>query len=128
MSLQDTFLGQKKGAAQLVHSLFGQDGAELAAILERELGDQARFDHRELASADVDALWQALPSIASLVSQGSPDDLDGLKASSYAFRLMSFAQSLNRLPAGARSTFETILGDFGLGMLEVENYVNDFVK
>jgi len=128
MSLQDLFLRQKKGAAQLVHALFGQDPGELPGILERVLGEQVRYDHRSSAVAEVDSAWSALPAIASLVGQGAPADLDALKASSYAFRLMTLAQALERLPEASKGAFAAVLDDFGLGIQEVESYASDFVR
>lgn len=128
MTIQATFMSQKKGAAQLIHSLFGSDGSEIAAVLERELGEQVRYDHREVDPSVLDAQWKELPAIASLVGQGSASDLEALKASSYAFRLMTLAQCRVRMPESARSAMLSILDDFGLGMKEVESYAKDFVR
>jgi len=128
MSLEDTLLNQKKGVAQLIHTIFGSSGPEVAAILERELGEQIKYDHREVASNELDALWRELPSIVSLIGQGSASDLDALKSSSYAFRLMTLAQCLARLPKNKQRDLASILETFGLGLQEVESYAKDFVK
>ena len=128
MSLQDVFRAQKQGVAQMVQALFESDGAALAEILERDLGDQVRYDHREVAPAELDALWKGLPTIASRLGTGSAADLEALKASSYAFRLMTLAQSLTRLPAASQDAFQAILDEFGLGRKEVEAYAADFVR
>jgi hypothetical protein len=128
MSLQDVFQAQKQGVAGLIHALYGTDGAALAEILERELGEQVRYDHREVAPAELDAVWKGLPSIASRLGSGTAADLETLKGSSYAFRLMTLAQSLTRLPPASQGAFQAILDDFGLGRKEVEAYVADFVK
>ncbi len=128
MSLQEVFLNQKKGTAQLIAEVFGQNLPELATTLDRELGEQVRFDHREIAVAELDGIWNALPSIGSLVGSGSRSDLDALKNSSYAFRLMTLAQASRRLQAQGKSAFAGILDEFGLGELEVESYANDFVR
>ena len=108
--------------------LFGSDGGQVAAILERELGEQIRYDHREVASAELDALWRDLPSIASLLGQSEASDLEAIKASSYALRLMALAQCKVRMPEATRSSMLSTLDGFGLGMKEVENYAKDFVK
>lgn len=128
MSLQDTFFGQKKGVAQLIHTLFGSSGSEVAVVLERELGEQIRYDHREVASTELDAIWSRIPSIKSLLDQGNSNDIEALKASSYAFRMMALAQCHVRMPESLRTTFLAILDQFGLGMKEVEVYADDFTR
>jgi hypothetical protein len=128
MSLQDQFQAQKQGAAELLYALFGQNSAELATTLERELGEQARYDHRQEEVAALDSIWQSVPPIASWVGHGNPADLEPLKASSYAFRLMTLAQCLKHLPKESDAAFRAILDEFGLGIKEVEAYVKDFVR
>jgi hypothetical protein len=127
MSSHDLFLRQKKGVAQLLDTVFGRNPGNLPAVLERVLGEQVRFDHRSTSEPEVDALWAGVPPIASFAGQGAPADLDALKASSYAFRLMTLAQALQVLPESSKPVFLAILDDFGLGILEVENYAKDFV-
>lgn len=128
MTIQAQFLAQKKGAAQLIQTLFGTNGTEIAVVLERELGEQIRYDHREVEPSALDALWRDLPTIASLVGQGSASDFEAIQASSYAFRLMALAQCLTRLPPASQGAFQAILDDFGLGRKEVEAYAADFVR
>lgn len=128
MSMQAQFAAQKKGAAQLIHSLYRTKGAEVAAILERELGEQVLFDHREIATSELESIWRSLPDIGSLVGSGTATDLQALKESSYAFRLMTLAQCLNHLPDESRPALLDHLDDFGLGIKEVEAYRADFVR
>lgn len=128
MNLYEKLLAQKKGVAQLIHSLFGDNGAELASILESELGEQIRYDHREVAASELDTQWGAIPTISSLIGHGGPEDINALKASSYAFRLMALAQCWVRCSIETSQKLETMLDSFGLGPTEVAGYAKDFVK
>lgn len=128
MTVHSKIQSQKAEVAQLIFHLCGSNSSELCSILERELREQTRYDHREIQVAEIDAIWQQLPPIASYMKSETPINMEALKASSYAFRLMTLSQCLKCLPTEGNAKFQKILDEFGLGEKEVHAYMIDFAK
>lgn len=127
MNLADSFLEKKQAVAKVLLDL-GADTV-LPGILDTELGEQSKFDHREIPPAEVVSAWVSTPSISELTKQATEaGDITSLCASSYAFRLVVMSNVLRSLKCTNNPLYSEYLGKLGIGSLEVENYAADFVK
>lgn len=126
-SIEAAFKDQKQAVARMIRQLMGENGRQVAEILDRELGEQSSFDHRELTKTEVLAAWNGLPTIGELLSSSPQDHSLSLNNSSYAFRLTVVARIFMGMPRNPHKEFTDAIEQLGLGYGEVADYAHDFL-